>query len=108
MRFLKRSNRDFYLTEEDFQKAEENGIPEKLVIARYAHKGYNHWTKEEILSSPKREGNYRYSDEILSKAEANGVKYKLFVERVFKGWSEEKAATTPPRKKKKRTFSLYK
>jgi hypothetical protein len=41
----------------------------------------------------------RLPQELIDKAEANGIRYILLYERIIRGWDEERASTQPVTKK---------
>lgn len=89
-----------YLTEEDYETAERNGIPRKLAYSRYYGCA---WDKEKAITVPRRvnQGKRKrnYPESMYVQAELNGVSMYTVYSRIRRGWSPEKAATTPTQKK---------
>lgn len=82
-----------YLTEEDYQIAEQNGIPKNVVDRRYYY-SYTQWTKEDAItkplkSPPKYEEEWNDMKEI---ALVNGITRSHFGVRMRRGKSKEEAA----------------
>lgn len=84
----------FYITPEEYEVAEKNGIDAHNLERRIRLLG---WSKEKAINTPLRELNDRsYWVEVARK---NGIKYQTFMNRVNNlGWDEERAATAPPNK----------
>ena len=89
-----------YLTPEDYEIAESNGISERLVYERFY---INDWTAERAITEPP--GNYHSGNykELLKQAHANGVMITLggLYQRIYKGMPEEEAVTKPLVRKSK-------
>lgn len=80
-----------YITPQDYDIAERNGINKKQVYARvYAHM----WNIEKAITQPIRKQN-KCNKEALEKAEKNGISNNVFYSRIRNGWDEEKACTVP-------------
>ena len=81
---------DYYITPEEYEIAERNGICRVTLKSRILELG---WDKKTAITKPPRKtkdyGNYS------KVAAANGISNQTFIDRVGRGWSEEKAATTP-------------
>lgn len=82
---------EFYITPEEYEIAEKNGISNKYLEQRIRRLG---WHKEQAINTPiynrKSKGHWG------KVAVSNGIKYNTFVKRVnYYGWSLEKAATEP-------------
>lgn len=74
-----------YLTDEDYARAEANGINYRLAHKRFYGEG---WTKERtITETPQRRIWPQYREE----AEANGVTRHMFFSRIGKGIEPEEA-----------------
>lgn len=82
---------DFYITPEEYEIAEANGI-DKHTLEERIRKQF--WDKERAISQPKRKrGKYTNWYKI---AESNGISRGTFIARVNEsGWSCERAATEP-------------
>lgn len=82
---------EFYISPEDYARAEANGVSQTRLEYRIRSWG---WEKERAITKPPRPMQDR--SEWRKVAEANGIPRKLFYLRVLKnGWSEERAATQP-------------
>ncbi|MBZ5212937.1 hypothetical protein LG208_13535 [Bacillus paralicheniformis] len=92
---------DYYISPEEFAKAEANGISKDTVVGRIRRQG---WDKQRALSEPVRfadRSRFAADWAIYGKvAERNGVSRAAFRVRVYRGWSAEKAASTPKVEKK--------
>lgn len=86
---------DFYLTEEDIQIAESNGISERLARYRLEQMA---WEKERAITQPVRTWNGEWA-KWQDVAKEHGVKQSTFYARLnIQKWTPEQAATTPPAK----------
>ena len=87
---------NYYITPEEYEKAEKNGIHKKLLYMRVNFGGMS---KRRAMTEPvQKRKDRKYWAKV---AESNGIKYRTFIGRVNNlGWSEEKAATKPVRKSK--------
>lgn len=82
---------DFYITPEEYDIAERNGISNKLLYYRIRRDG---WSKERAMSQPVRKRS-DYSKWYLI-AEKNGISRRTFLMRMYNcGWDCERAATEP-------------
>ena|SRR5690625_1364930 len=85
---------DFYITDEDYRKASENGISYDLLNTRIRSLG---WNKQKAISAPvkkyrKKRNKYgKWADVAID----NNIPYSTFVQRVRNGMDIEQAATTP-------------
>jgi hypothetical protein len=80
----------FYITPEEYEQAEKNGVDAFNLERRVRLLG---WNKEKAINTPKEPHTDRsYWSEV---AKRNGIKYQTFMSRIRRGWDEEKAATTP-------------
>lgn len=81
---------DYYITDEDYRRAEQNGIRKETLASRILTLG---WDKETAITKPPRKikdyGGY------TKIAKENGISNQAFLDRLKRGWSKEKAATTP-------------
>lgn len=82
---------DFYITPEDYLKAETFGVCRQALEYRVRTAC---WSKERAIQTPPRKfTSYKYWSKV---AVANGIKYNTFVSRVkCLGWDVERAATQP-------------
>lgn len=81
----------FYLTKEDFKKAEENNITYMQAYNRF----YNgHWTKSDALTKPVKKIPRVWSAH-KEVALANGISRQLFTNRMLRGFTPVDAATEP-------------
>lgn len=84
-------NRDFYITDEEYKIAANNGVNAKNLEQRIRSYG---WSKEKAMTKPvkKQTDRSRWS----KVAKENGIGYGTFMSRIhLYGWDVEKAATTP-------------
>lgn len=82
---------DFYITPEEYEEAEKNGVNRKTLSHRVRNSG---WDKRRAIETPPRQFIDRKYYAAL--AESNGIKRSTFQNRVNTfGWDMEKAATTP-------------
>lgn len=90
-------NLDFYLTEEDFIRAEENGISRKTLKTRF----YNYaWDKERAITTPFGKGakHYKYDIKLIELAKKNGIDYASYTTRIRRyNMGHYEAATKPLR-----------
>lgn len=80
-----------YITPEEYEIAEKNGIPRKNLNRRVR---FLYWDKQRAITEPLQKSGHRkkYADI----AKKNGISYDNFIQRVNKsGWTEEEAATIP-------------
>jgi hypothetical protein len=86
------SNR-VYITPEDYNEAEENGISKKVLNVRVYRHG---WSLERAKSEPVRRRSssaaHKYHLELMKK---NGIKYRTYNDRIVNGWDPLDAATKP-------------
>lgn len=83
---------NFYITPEEYEKAQKNGISKKMLEIRIRKLA---WDKERAINTPIRKQK-TYTKEIKELAGKNGISMATFKSRVNKlGWDIEKAATTP-------------
>jgi len=83
---------DFYITPEEYEIAEKNGISRQMVNNRVRSLG---WNKEIALTQ---EPNVRkmLDKELVKKAEENGIGRETLRYRINHGWNLEDVATIPP------------
>ncbi|MFD6509368.1 hypothetical protein [Bacillus sp. NPDC060175] len=82
--------KDYYITPEDFKRAEENGISNERLRQRVYRAG---WPKEEAITKKisKGTGWKEYKDI----AQEHGICYRTFADRRKRGWDPYEAATKP-------------
>lgn len=80
---------DNFLTPEDYEIAEKNGISRELAYSRFYN---NHWEKERAITQPKR-GTTSVWKQWKEVAEANGIRESTFYSRLNVGLEPEEAAT---------------
>lgn len=77
-----------YITPEEYEIAERNGISKNLLEQRIRRL---HWSHERAINAkPRKRGDYRYWSKV---AEENGISYNTFSSRINRGWTPERAAT---------------
>lgn len=82
---------DYYITDEDYDRAKENGIKPNTLEKRIRWYG---WSKDKAISSPTQRRTCRRYYSTMAKN--NGIKYQTFMNRISKlGWSMERAASEP-------------
>ncbi len=82
----------WYITPEEYEKAESNGISRNVLDSRVRRLG---WPKTKAINTPLR---IKYPPEIIELVKKNHIPYRTFVSRIRSlGWDEIKAATTPLR-----------
>ena len=88
---------DFYITPEEYDIAEKNGVDPQNLERRIRSLG---WSKQKAMSTPLRKLTNR--KKWVEIAEANGISYKTFMGRVNTyGWTPERAATEPLQDRRK-------
>lgn len=90
-----------YLTEEDYERAEKNGITSRLLEQRVWNYG---WDVKDAVEMPKKVRVCRSAlwDKWKDVALENGISREIFVKRVTEyKWEEDIAATKPKRKRGK-------
>lgn len=103
-------SKDYYITPEDFKRAEENGISNETLRQRvYSYR----WPKEIAITKPIPKGTGW--KEYKGLAQEHGICYRTFADRRKRGMDPYEAATKPvmdrkesieiARSKKKRTFT---
>lgn len=84
-------NGEFYITPEEYEKAQKNGINAFNLERRIRLLG---WRKEKAMNTPVRKRCDR--SKWVKIAKENGIKYNTFMSRVnVYGWDEERAASEP-------------
>lgn len=83
-------NNDYYITPEDFKRAEGNGISNDTLRQRV----YSYcWPKEKAITKPVPKGTGW--KEYKGIAAEHGICYRTFVDRRKRGWDPHEAATKP-------------
>lgn len=80
---------DFYITPAEYEEAEKNGICRSTLEKRIRWRG---WDKRRALTQPPDWTPHKDWAEVAAE---NGIKYKTYIARVYRGMSEEQAATKP-------------
>ena len=91
------ARKSLYITPEDFEEAEANGINREALGQRVRQYG---WSIERAKTEPIREKLF-YHGNWLSVALKNGIKSETFYARINRGWDDERAATEPVAKRNK-------
>lgn len=87
------NKRYVYIPDEDYEKAEEeHGLNKRQIYMRIHN---CKWSIERALNTPlKKQGRpYKYDEKYYELAKKNGIPLRLFMDRVLRGWSFERAAT---------------
>lgn len=94
-----------YITPEEYEIAESNGIKGRLVEQRVRTQG---WDVKRAITTPVRKHKPKGSlTKWAEKAKENGISYDTFTARVNAlGWDIEKAATQPKQTKEERMNRL--
>jgi hypothetical protein len=80
----------WYITPEEYEKAEANGISRSALNSRVRRLG---WPKTKAINTPLR---IKYPPEIIELVKKNHISYRTFQSRIHAlGWDVIKAATTP-------------
>ena len=81
---------DYYITDEEYEIAEKNGISKDTLNFRIRRMG---WDKEKALTTKTR----KYTDRTkqIEIAKANGIGRSTFYDRLADGWKVEDAYTIP-------------
>jgi hypothetical protein len=81
---------DYYITPEEFEQAERNGISRTTFYNRVRQLG---WSKEKAMTTPPQKRKF-HSNKWIKIAEKNGICYSTYKYRVNElGWEPERAAT---------------
>ncbi|WP_338630440.1 hypothetical protein [Clostridium baratii] len=81
---------DYYITPEEYEIAERNGISERVVCERIRKLA---WDKERAITEPIITKN-KYGN-LVNIARENGVSKETFYKRMKLGWESHRAVTTP-------------
>ena len=81
---------DYYITDEEYEIAEKNGISRDTLNFRIRRMG---WDKERALTTPTRK--YTKRGKQIEIAESNGIGRTTFYDRLADGWKVEDAYTVP-------------
>lgn len=87
---------DVYITDDDFQRAEENGICKKTLFNRINYLG---WDKETAITTKPLNGGMAKRHKYMDIVKKNGINPETFRYRLKRGWDELEAATLPPKDK---------
>src|SRR5699024_10941144 len=82
---------DYYITPEEYEIAEKNGIDGWNLERRIRYLG---WSKQKAIYTPKRKRDTRYSS-LAKKAIKNGITRKAFYMRIKRGMCPIKASEKP-------------
>lgn len=83
---------EWQLTEEDFKKAEKNGICRETVKWRFYSRG---WTVEQCITKETRKVKNIITADIAEKLIKNGIERSTYLARIYRGWPVEEACTRP-------------
>jgi hypothetical protein len=83
---------DYYITFEDYARAEEYGVSRSLLCERIRRLC---WDKERAITTPPKPKRSKIPQEIRDLAEQNGIPFPLLSQRIRNGWDCVRAATTP-------------
>ena len=81
---------DYYITDEEYEIAEKNGISKDTLNFRIRRMG---WDKEKALTTKTRKYTNRIKQVEIAKA--NGISRATFYDRLSDGWKVEDAYTVP-------------
>lgn len=91
-------NHNFYITPEEYERAEQNGIKPALLEVRIRSLA---WNKERAVTTPPHKKK-KLDKEWIKVASNNGICYSTFKYRVNElGWTQERAATQALQDRKK-------
>lgn len=89
-----------YITDEEFARAEKNGICKQTLVTRIKN---SKWDKEVAITTPPFRSDLT---EWIDKARNNGICYKTFRSRIADlNWDKEKASTFPVTSAKEELFN---
>lgn len=89
--------RHYYITPDDYARAEANGINKRTLERRVREFG---WDIERAVNTPILSRN-KLNESMVKLAEKNGVSRRLYARRIKElGWTEEQAASVPPMSRK--------
>ena len=94
---------DFYITDEEYEIAERNGIIKDTLNYRIRIMG---WDKEKALNTPTRK--YTKRSKQIEIAESNGIGRTTFYDRLADGWKVEDAYTIPVMSRKQILEKMWK
>ena len=90
---------DYYITPEEYELAEKNGVTKHTLESRVRYLG---WEKERAINTPLKKEKYKELNIWKKKAIENEINVGTFFNRIEKlNWSYEKAATTKEDKRRK-------
>ena len=81
-------DRDYYITPEEYETAEKNGVSKDLLEQRLRRLNWSR--RRAVNETPKKHGDHKYWYGI---AKGNGINYNTFTSRISRGWEPERAAT---------------
>jgi len=83
---------DFYITPEEYETAAANGVKKETLEYRVRGAG---WNKHDAIHTETRKLE-SVPQEVLDRAEANGICYSTLLRRINTGWDMERACTETP------------
>ncbi|MCU4757425.1 hypothetical protein OCA26_14980 [Bacillus cereus] len=83
---------DFYITPEEYERAEKNGINNEMLTRRVRNFG---WDKEIAMTKPSRYNTTGWKN-VKEIALLNGISRQTYVARMKKGWRLIDAISKPP------------
>ena len=93
---------DYYITPEEYEKAEKNGIDGWNLERRIR---YLAWDKQKAIYTPKRKRDTRYSS-LAKKAIDNGITRKAFYMRIERGMCPLEASKKPMLSQKEKLMKM--
>ncbi|AVK82432.1 hypothetical protein C3943_02160 [Lysinibacillus sp. B2A1] len=102
---MTRNPYDYYITDEEYELANSNGISRTTLEYRIRYAG---WSKQKSLTTPVQK-HKKYPIWALELAQSNGIPYKTFKWRIFSGWDFKTAATRSvgaPYQRSKRKYPI--
>lgn len=90
---MTRNPYDFYITDEEYELAENKGISQSTLNYRIRELG---WSKSKALNTPiQKHRRNQYPKHIMDKVKENNINPRAFRWRVENGWDIERACTEP-------------
>lgn len=85
----------FYVTPEDYKVAEKNGLSRKDLYRRVYEEN---WSINRAITTPKMKIKpmTKYTEEQKAIIKENGLNTRIVSQRIFRGWTIERAINTPP------------
>lgn len=90
----------FYITPEDYEEAERNGICKDTLETRVRKLGWN--VRKAKTKEVRKKHNI--SKELLEIAKANGITRDTVTDRIRNGWTVEEACTRPKKRGRQRKY----